>query len=86
MTQMDVGCGGVEADFDRQWFAARDLRLQIVLLDQIDRALGQVIELFVEGHEGRIVAAREFDTLTTRLYTAMSMNHRVRHHHYHHIS
>ena len=40
----------IEAHLHRQRLPAQNLRLQIVLLDQVDRSLGEVFELFVESH------------------------------------
>ena len=50
VAEVDVGRGGIEADLDRQRLAARELRLQIVAFDEVDRPLAEEVELFVESH------------------------------------
>ena len=59
VAEVDVGSGGIEADLDGERLAlarcARELRFQVGFLDQIDRSLGQIFELFVRRHARRIV-------------------------------
>ena len=50
VAEVDVGSGRIEADLDRERLPARELRLQVVALDEIDRALGEEGQLFVEIH------------------------------------
>src|SRR5206468_95305 len=55
VAEVDVRGGGIEPDLDGDRLPARDLRLQIVALNEVDRALCQEVELFVDGHARRIV-------------------------------
>ena len=48
--EVNVGRGGIEADFDGQRRPARKLRFQIIAFDEIDRPLAEEVELFVESH------------------------------------
>src|SRR5439155_5750018 len=55
--EVDVGRGRVESDLDGDRLPARNLRLEVVALNQVDRAFGQEGQLFVESHATRIVVA-----------------------------
>jgi hypothetical protein len=57
VTEVDVGSGGIEADLHRQRppLLRRPLQLclQVLPLDQVDRSLGEVVELLIEGERGK---------------------------------
>ena len=50
VTEVKVGRGGIEADFDSERLAARELRPKVLAIDQIDRALREILDLFVQIH------------------------------------
>jgi hypothetical protein len=74
VAEVDVGSGGIEADFDRERLPARNFRLQIVLFDEVYGAFGEVGQLLVEIHGGR---------LSAMLHTQMNIIRAHRHHHHH---
>src|SRR5438132_6183705 len=57
VTEVKVGRGGIEADFDSERLAARELRPKVLAIDEIDGTFREVIDLLVERHEARIVKA-----------------------------
>ena len=50
VAEVKIGRGGIEADFHGQRFAPRELGAEVFAIDQVDRSLGEVIELFINIH------------------------------------
>ena len=53
VAEVKVGRGGIEADFHGQRLPARELGAEVFAIDQVDRSLGEVVELFVDVHRAR---------------------------------
>src|SRR5205814_4897482 len=67
VTDVDVGRGRIESDFDRERLTALQLRAQVVLLDEIDRSLREERHLLVERqrHGGAFYCSRSHASYIT---------------------
>ena len=59
VAQVQIGRGGIEADFDAQRAAGGEALVEILLADDLDEALLEIRDLFFQGMPGHLTIVTE---------------------------